>query len=263
MQILPIHTAILKPGDDLAEILLGGGIRSGDIIVVSSKAVATVEGSAIDLSKITPTTEAEEWTKKCGKTPAFRQAILDETTRLNGWVHPSSPLAMLTELKPDGFPHGTLLVPNAGLDESNIAEGWAIGWPKDPVLSAKQLRTDIEKRIQPEVRSPQSAAPRVVIIISDSCCKPRRNGVTAIALTVSGMDPLYSEIGHTDLFGKKMKMTVEARADQLATAANMVMGNAAQSTPAAIIRDHGITLNDVSGWVPGYSAEEDLFRGLR
>jgi len=83
--------------------------------------------------------------------------------------------------------------------------------------------------------------------------------VTAFALVVSGFDPLVSKIGERDLFGRELTMTVEAVADQLATAANMIMGNAAESRPATIIRNHGIPFTDFEGWVPGISKEEDLF----
>ena len=75
----------------------------------------------------------------------------------------------------------------------------------------------------------------------------------------SGLDPLLSQKGKTDLFGKPLKITTEAVADQLATAANFLMGNAAQSIPAVIIRDHGLTLSDWEGWIPGIEPEKDLF----
>ena len=76
-------------------------------------------------------------------------------------------------------------------------------------------------------------------------------GVTAFALVCVGLDPLLSQQGVEDLFGKPLRITTEAIADQLATAANFVMGNAGQSTPAAIIRAHGLRLSDFAGWVPG------------
>lgn len=252
MQIVPIPTPILQPGDDLATFLSKEDFTDGDIIVISSKAIATAEGAAIDLSKITPTKEAEEWAKKSGRTAAFRQAVLDETLRMHGKVVSSTSELMMTELKPDGLGEGSLLVPNAGLDESNVQERYAIGWPLDPLKSVKHLKKSLEK----------NTGKKLAVIISDSCSRPRRLGVTALALTVSGIDPFRNLIGNEDLFGKTLKMTQEAIADQLATAANFLMGNSAESIPAAVIRDHGIELTEFEGWVPGIEPEKDMFGGM-
>ena len=266
MLILPIHTPLLHAGDDLSTFLTNrGDIRAGDIVVISSKAVATTEGAAMNLSLLHPTKEAKEWATQCGKTPEFRQAVLDETKRMRGLVIASCPQAMLTELIPDGLTNGTILAINAGLDESNIAEGFAIGWPRDPVKSVQRLREELEQKLRgPSDHSSKTSerSPRISVILSDSCCRPRRIGVTAMALTVSGMDPLMNMVGQRDLFDKELRMTIEARADQLATAANFLMGNAAQSIPAVIIRDHGLPLSDFNGWVSGIAMEADIFRGM-
>jgi len=253
MQLIPIKTPLLKSGDNLAQILTENTkFEDGDILAISSKAVATVEGTAIDLSKIEVTEEGRKWADRCGRTPGFRQAILNETERLHGKVVGGCPHAMLTELKPEGYPEGIILVPNAGLDQSNVEEGFAVGWPLDPVGSVSRLRKELEKK----------TGKRIAVILTDSCCRPRRIGVTALTLTASGIDPLESQIGKHDLFGKELKMTQEARGDQLATAANMVMGNADESIPAAIIRDHGLKLSDFEGWVESMEPEEDLFAGI-
>ncbi|MDD4287793.1 MAG: coenzyme F420-0:L-glutamate ligase [Candidatus Peribacteraceae bacterium] len=251
MKILPLSTPILKRGDDLAALLTAAGtLLENDIVVVSSKAIAMTEGTVIDLKNIHPTAEAEEWAQRSGRSATFRQAVLDETKRLHGKVAGGSALAMLTEVKPTGL-KGTLLVPNAGLDQSNVPDGFAIGWPLDPVASAKLLRQRLQEK----------TGKRIAVVVSDSCCRPRRWGVTAFALVACGLDPLSSQIGRKDLFGRPLTMTVEAVADQLATAANTVMGNADQSIPAAIIREHGLTLSDFEGWVKGIEPEEDLFQG--
>ena len=250
VEIFPLHTPTLKSGDDLVALLMQAtAFADGDILVLSSKAVATVEGAAIDLRAVKPSKEARMWAERCGKSPEFRQAILDETKRLHGKVAGGCPFAMLTELRPDGFPEGSLLVPNAGLDQSNVPEGFCIGWPVDPLASVRAIRSALESKTKKHV----------AVILSDSCCRPRRLGVTAFALVASGLDPLASQIGRKDLFGRELTMTVEAVADQLATAANAVMGNADQSTPAAIIREHTIPLSDFEGWVPGITREDDLF----
>lgn len=84
-------------------------------------------------------------------------------------------------------------------------------------------------------------------------------GVTAFALVVVGFDPIENYIGKKDLFGRQLLVTREARADQLATAANFLMGNADQAIPAVIVRGHGLPFSDFAGWVPGIKKEEDMF----
>lgn len=273
MELIAIQTPTLRPGDNLAAMFLKQGkILPGDIIAVSSKAVATVEGRTIEYKTITPGPEAKRQAKLSGQSPQFCQAILEETKRLNGRVLPGCPQAMLTELCPDGFPEGVLLAANAGLDESNAPKGFCIGWPEDPVKSIRRLRKELGEAVRTKTTTTKtkrdssssfsSSSSSIGLLITDSTCRPRRFGVTALALTVSGFDPLRSLVGTKDLFNKSLRMTQEAVADQLATAANMLMGNAGESVPAVIMRDHGISFTDFEGWVPGIEAEADLFRGL-
>ncbi len=285
MNILPIHTPVIKKGDDFSSILSHNTeIIDGDIIVISSKAIATAEGAAIDLSTLPLSDDAKKWSADSGLSAAFCEAVIQETQRLHGRIMGSAPKALLTEVIPDGLTQGVMLVPNAGLDQSNIEKGFAIGWPIDPVTSAKKIYDEI--RIKHEIRNTKYETnsklesenlnkentlgfrisdfgfPTIAIIIGDSCIQPRRWGVTAFALVTCGIDPLHSMIGEPDLFGRPLSITVEAVADQLAVAANTVMGNAGQSNPAAIIRDHRFAFSTFNGWVPGMKPEEDLFRGI-
>lgn len=248
MHIIPIVTPLIEKGDDLAAILRAhSSLEDGDILVVSSKAVATAEKNVIDLGSVIPSMDAAEWATKTGRSPAFMEAVLNETRRLNGEVNGFCPSALLTEVKPTGM-KGSIFAPNAGMDVSNIEDNHAVGWPLDPVHSGQTIK--------------DALSVDCAVIIGDSCCHPRRLGVAAFALTVCGMNPLKSEKGRKDLFGRELKITVEAVADQLATAANAVMGNADQSIPAAIIRDHGYPFSNFCGWVDGIPKEEDLFRGM-
>jgi coenzyme F420-0:L-glutamate ligase/coenzyme F420-1:gamma-L-glutamate ligase len=252
MNILPVRTPILQRGDDVASVLIAhADLHDGDILVISSKAIATVEGSHIDLSSMDPTEEAITWSQKTKRDPRFMQAVINETERLNGTIIGHAPQTLLTEVRPNGLMHGTILSANAGLDESNVEEGYAIGWPLDPLKSVIQIHRALEAENK-----------KLGIIISDSCCVPRRSGVSAFALVACGIDPLKSEIGHRDLFNHQMRVTVEATADQLCTAANTVMGNVAQSIPAAIIRDHSFPMTDFCGWVDGIEPKEDLFQSM-
>lgn len=251
MHIFGITTGILAQGDNLVEALLESTVlEDGDIIVVSSKAVARTESGSVNLASLTIRDEARDLAQKCGQDPAFTEFILQETERLGGTIISTSAKVILTSLHPHGMKKGRILCPNAGADKSNTEAGTAIGWPMDCVHSAQRLRDQIYA---------QSGA-RIAVIISDSGCRPGRQGVTAFALTVCGIDPCTNYVGKPDLFGTPLRVTQEATADQLATAANIVMGNAAQATPAAVIRDHGNALSAFCGWVDGIEPEEDLFR---
>ncbi|HLC76367.1 MAG TPA: coenzyme F420-0:L-glutamate ligase [Candidatus Peribacterales bacterium] len=273
MEILPIQTRRIHAGDDLVPLLNVAKLQPLDILVLSSKGVATAEGRIFELKNFGASKEAEKYAKACGRSPEFCEAVLVETKRMNGIVHSTCPGAILTEVKPwsaliESFSHhsthsstssqlsrekrGTILIANAGLDESNVPQGTAIGWPEDAVESAHRLREKLETVV----------GGHIAIIITDSCVRPGRWGVTAFALAVAGIDPLHDEAGKADLFGRKLRITKEAIADQLATAANMLMGNADQSIPAAIVRDHGMVLSKYEGWVPGIDPEEDLFREM-
>lgn len=253
MILLPVKTRRIEKGDDIVSVLIEAtnrfqvlGFRFQDILVISSKAVATAEGRILNLQKLSPSDDAKNYAKKTGLSPAFCQGVLEEMNFRNGKVVNTCPGAMLTELKPQHDTEWTVLAANAGLDQSNVAERFAVGWPEDPVKSVARLRRELE----------------VAVILSDSCCTPRRQGVTAFALAVSGLDPIQSVKGELDLFGKPLRITQEAVADQLATAANMLMGNAGQGVPAVIVREHGLRLSEFEGWVPGIEPEEDLFRGV-
>jgi coenzyme F420-0:L-glutamate ligase/coenzyme F420-1:gamma-L-glutamate ligase len=247
MLILPIRTPVIKKGDDLAAILSScAEIQDGDIIVVSSKAVATAEGAAVDLNTLEPSPEALAWGEKSKQDPRFYEAVLRETARMNGRTIPGEWL--FTELRPTGMKKGVILAAYAGMDQSNAGEHTAVGWPHDPVHSAIALR--------------ETLGGNVGVIISDSCCHIRRAGVTAYALAVAGFNPLQSYVGKADLFGRPLRYTVEATGDQLATAANMVMGSADQSIPAVIIRDHAVPFSGYAGWVDGIEPEEDIYRSF-
>lgn len=249
MLVLPVHTPLLQPGDDLAALLHERhAVQSGDIIALSSKAVATCEGAAMDLTALPPSPEAALWAKRCGRSAAFCEAVLQETARLHGTVRGACPGALLTELRPEGRGGGSIVAVNAGLDESNTALGTAIGWPVDPVSSAQRFLA----------KMPAGTG----MVITDSCCIPRRKGVTAYALVTAGFDPHASAIGAADLYGRMLTVTVEAMADQLAVSANCVMGNADQRCPMAIIREHPAVMSTYCGWVPGMEAEQDVFRDI-
>lgn len=256
MHVIPVHTGKIINTDNLCNVLLAHcSLQDGDIVTISSKVIAYTEGAAIHLQELTVSDEAKALSESLSfskKNPAFEQAVLNETLRMNGRILYTCPFAIFCELRPTGLETGVILAVNAGLDVSNIEKNFAIGWPMDPVVSARRLQTELQQR----------SGKSIGIIISDSCCFPRRLGVVATALTVAGFTPLKNEIGASDLWGRKLVVTQEAQADQLAIAANFVMGNADQAVPAAILRDTNIPLDSFCGWVPGIEPEQDMYQGI-
>lgn len=247
MELQGIRTGILRKGDDLVSHL--HDVQEGDIVVVSSKVVATIEGAAWQLGTLQVGDEAMQWSERSGRSDAFCEAVLRETARMNGRVVHHCKGALFCELRPDGLAQGVILSVNAGLDESNTAEGQAIGWPVDPVHSACRLQEGILER----------TGMHTAVIIGDSCCTARREGVTAFAIATCNIDPVHSRIGEKDLFGKPLRMTKEATADQLTIAANMLMGNGGSGMPVVYVRDHGYPFSGFRGWVSGIDPADDIF----
>ncbi len=245
MELIPLKTDILRAGDDLAAALKqAGDIRSDDIIVITSKVVATCEDAFVDLTAIAVSDAARSEAEKTGRSPEFCQAVLDETARMGGRVVGRCTGALLCVVHP--LPDIWIVAANAGMDQSNVPEGTALGWSKDSAASAERLQKELG----------------CAVIVIDSRCSPLRSGIDAYALACAGVDPVRDERGTPDLFGRPLKITSDAIADELAAASSVLMGNAAQATPAVIVRDHGLPRSSFAGWVPTFPPEEDLFRDV-
>ena len=245
MELLPLKTGLLRAGDDLAAALRrAGDIRAGDIVVVTSKVVAACEDAFVDLATIAVSDAARKEAEKTGRSAEFCQAVLNETSRMHGKVVGRCPGALLSLVHPAEGMH--IVAANAGMDQSNVPEGTALGWPVDSAASAKRLREELA----------------CAVIVVDSCCTALRTGIDAYALACAGVDPIRDERGKPDLFGRPLRMTSDAVADGLAAASSVLMGNAAQATPAVIVRDHGLPESDFAGWVPTFPPEDDLFRDV-
>jgi coenzyme F420-0:L-glutamate ligase/coenzyme F420-1:gamma-L-glutamate ligase len=229
MQLFPIKTPLIKSKDDLFKILISSmkkaGIKpkDGDILVVTSKVVALTQGRIVNYKEIKPSKKAEELAKKYSLDPGFIEIILKEADAVYGGVY----RAILT-MKDKVF------VANAGADLSNAPEGFAILWPENPAIKAKKLKKEIENEFKVKIG----------VIISDSHCIPLRAGTFGFALTTVGFKSVIDERGKKDLFGKKMNITRRAIADDLASAAQILMGETDWRIPAVLIRDSGIEIKD-------------------
>jgi len=220
MEIFGIKTPVIREGDDLVSLALESSgaahapIRDGDIVILSAKAVGTSQGRLVDLSKVRPTRKAEGLAIKYRLDPRFAQVILEEADSILGGVD----MALLTVKK-------GVLIANAGVDQSNAPLGYAALWPEDPQASAEELRRGFRER-----------GVDVGVMVIDSRTMPLRMGSSAVALGAAGFAPVEDLRGRRDLFGRTMKIKRAALADELAAAANLVMGETAESIPIAVAR---------------------------
>ena len=239
IQVLPVAgLPEISEGDDLdALIAERAGLVDGDVLVVAQKVVSKAEGRVVRLAEIEPSDEARELAGN--EDPRRLQVILDEATRI---VRTRPPL-VIAETR-----HGFVCA-SAGVDSSNAPEPeMVVLLPEDPDASAARLRA--------RVHEPTGA--EVGVIVSDSFGRAWRQGTTDVAIGLAGIRPLLDLKGVRDPAGYGLHATVIAVADELAAAAELVMGKA-NGIPAAVIRGveaHGDgTARDLV--IP---AERDLFR---
>ena len=229
MRLIPIKTPLIKVDDSLIDVLTASmkkrriKPKNGDILVVSSKVVALTQGRIIRYDIIKPSKRAQRLAKKYSLEPGFVEVVLREADEIYGGVY----RAILTM-------KNKIFVANAGVDNSNVPKGYAILWPKNPKNAAKRIKEELEKRF----------GIKIGVIISDSYCVPLRAGTTAIALATAGFHAVVDERRKKDLFGKEMKITRRAIADDLASAAHVIMGETSRRVPAVLIRGSRIKLED-------------------
>jgi coenzyme F420-0:L-glutamate ligase/coenzyme F420-1:gamma-L-glutamate ligase len=245
-EVFGIPTGIITIGDSIADRVVPaareacGGFMEGDILVLAETAVATAEGNVITLSTITPSQRALELSVRYQMDPRTVEVVLRESDSIVGGI-PGFLLCMK---------HGTLL-PNAGVDASNAPLGCVTPLPKNPDHSALTIKHAIEAM----------TGVRIGVIIADSRTHAMRRGCSGVAIGNAGFTAVIDDRGRSDLFGRTLEVTQRAVADNIASAAELVMGEADECTPAAIIRGLGMPINDQTG-VESITAEECLFMGV-
>lgn len=240
---------VVRAGDDLCK-LIARALRqaeivpeSGDIVVVAQKVVSKAEGRDVRLADIQPSQRAREIAAKLDRDPRLIEVILSETAEILRMER-----GVLITVHRLGF-----IMANAGVDQSNVShEGGerALLLPRDPDASS----TSIKARLDDEF------GVSFGVVINDSFGRPWRNGVVGVALGAAGMPSLRSLVGAPDLFGRVLKITQVAVADEVAAAASLLMGQAAEGRPVVHVR--GV---DLAGPPCPASAllrpkERDLFR---
>jgi coenzyme F420-0:L-glutamate ligase/coenzyme F420-1:gamma-L-glutamate ligase len=183
--------------------------------VVAQKIVSKAEGAVVALADVRPSRLAAAWAAAHGRDPAVVEVVLAESRRI---VRMDRGI-IIAETR-----HGYICA-NAGVDASNVPPGYVTLLPRDPDDSAARLRADLARRW----------ATPIGVVVSDTFGRPWREGVVNVALGVAGLSPLLDCRGTTDPFGRRLHTTVIAVADEIAGAAELVMGKTA-GRPVAIVR---------------------------
>jgi len=229
MQLLKICTELIQPGDDLVSKTLKAfekqnlNIDDGDILAIASKAVATAQNRLKKLNSVKPSEKARKIAQRYDLDPSFVEIVLQEAEKVYGGVSK----ALLT-LKDN------ILAANAGVDQKNAPKSYAVLWPKKPHESAEKIRKELLER----------TGRRVGVLIVDSRVTPLRMGTTGIAIGIAGFEPVRDYRTENDLFGKPILITRHALADDLASAAHLIMGESDEQTPVVLIKDAPVKLAD-------------------
>lgn len=236
----------ITPGDDLAAAILAAAaaqdlaLRDGDVLVVAQKVVSKAEGRLVDLGTVVPSDFAVRLAKRNHKDPRQVEVVLRESRRIVRMDRN----VLIAETR-----HGFICA-NAGVDESNVAGGGVVSLlPVDPDRSAAQLRAEICRR----------ADATVAVIVSDTFGRPWRDALVNVAIGVAGLAPVVDYRGQEDATGYRLKATAMAVADELASAAELVMGKMSR-IPAAFIRGYAYQHADGSARQLIRPRAKDLFR---
>lgn len=197
--------------------------QNGDVIVISSKYIANSQGRYMKYQNVHPSHEAETVATKFHIKQKIAEIILRESDIIFGGI----PGFVITS-------SDYIMAPNAGIDKSNAKTGTIILYPVDPYRIAEQLRRKILLTYEIHVG----------IIIADSRLMPARSGTVGVAIACAGIEPISDLRGKRDLYGNPLKVTFQAVADDLASIANLKMGEGNEAIPAALIRDAGVKLTD-------------------
>jgi len=239
---------LVKAGDNLAEIIVktatknGVEIKDGDVIVVSQKIVSKAEGRVIKFEEINPSEQAIKLAGKVQRDPKLIELVLKETKQI---IKASSEILIVKDKR-------GLICINAGVDKSNVPRDAYSLLPENPDLSAKKIREEIAKL----------TGKKVAVVIGDTFSRPFRRGQVEFAIGIAGIKPFKDYRGQRDLYGNLLKVKNVAIVDEIACAAELVMGQAKEAIPVAIIRNlerieasEKASINELA-----ISSEEDLFR---
>lgn len=227
ISVLPIKTRRLLK-NPLKEIfkIAKKKLKNGDILVLTSKIVSLEYGGLINLNRVVFDKKAVKLAKKYAVSPQFAELVIKESTAILGGVK----RAILT-LK------GGILMANAGIDASNVPLNYVAKLPRNIEDIADSIRDNLRLNLRLSALG---------VVISDSVCLPLRLGTHHFALAISGFNGIIDERGKKDLYNKKMKITTHNIADEIASAAGLIMGERSAKIPAVIIRGLAVKFTNTS-----------------
>jgi len=246
----PSDLPLVRPGDDLSALILAVLARANrpladrDVLVVAQKIVSKAEGRMVDLATVTPSARAIALAQDTGKDPRIVEVILSESTR----VVRSRPNLIIVQHRL-GF-----VMANAGVDQSNVAPSDGVHrvllLPENPDASAERLRATLSAR----------TGARIGVIISDSFGRAWRRGTAGIAIGAAGLPSLIDLRGQPDLFGRTLEVSIIGFADEIAAAASLLQGQAAEARPVVLVRGLSWTAPDSPAVELVRPPAEDLFQ---
>uniref|UniRef100_A0A7C5YB25 Coenzyme F420-0:L-glutamate ligase n=1 Tax=Caldiarchaeum subterraneum TaxID=311458 RepID=A0A7C5YB25_CALS0 len=248
LEIIPITgIPLVKEGDNIAELIVvaakraGTEIVDGDIVVIAHSIVSKSEGRIVKLVDVQPSRFAGNLAELTGKDPRQIEVVLKNARKIVRIGHG----VIICETF-----HGFVCA-NAGVDASNSGgEDYLITLPENPDKSANRIREEI-KRI---------TGKEVAVIISDSFGRPFRVGSVNVAIGCSGINPLNDIRGYKDLYGRILRSKIVCIADEIASAAGLVMGEADEGIPVAIVRGLSYDRTNIPATAIIRDAKDDLFR---
>jgi coenzyme F420-0:L-glutamate ligase/coenzyme F420-1:gamma-L-glutamate ligase len=236
----------IRPGDDLSRLIAdaaraqGEALRDGDIVAVAQKIVSKAEGRIVPLETVVPGARALAMAKEANKDPRQLEVVLSETAKIVRWAHG----VLISETR-----HGFICA-NAGVDRSNAgAPDTVILLPVDPDASATRLRDAIKT----------GTGARVAVVVTDTFGRAWREGHMNVAIGIAGLPALKRYVGQFDPEGYELRVTEIAIADEVAAAAELVMGKL-DRCPVAIVRGFGVDGNAETARDYVRPADKDLFR---
>ncbi|MDR3532262.1 MAG: coenzyme F420-0:L-glutamate ligase [Rhodopila sp.] len=239
---------MVRAGDDLPALILAGLERAGqvlrdrDVVVIAQKIVSKAEGRTVDLADVVPSPRAIALAAEVGKDPRIVEVVLSDSVK----VVRSRPNLMIMQHRL-GF-----VMANAGVDQSNVAEPdgrhRALLLPVDPDGSAEAIRSALAKHAD------------VGVVISDSFGRAWRRGTAGVAIGSAGIPSVIDLRGQPDLFGRTLEVSIIGFADEIAAAASLLQGQAAEAQPVVVVR--GLTWRAPNVPVADVirPPEEDLFQ---
>jgi coenzyme F420-0:L-glutamate ligase/coenzyme F420-1:gamma-L-glutamate ligase len=236
----------IREGADIGNLILKSikekheSLKENDVIVITHKIISKSEGRTIDLTKIIPSEESKNISYRTGKDPKLVELIISQSNEIIKIQRD----IIITETK-----HGFVCA-NSGIDTSNVEKSnHVVLLPVDPDKSAREIRNYIKSRTKTNV----------AVIISDTFGRPFRKGQVNVAIGVSGIDPIKSYIGKSDMYGNILRVTEIAIADEIASAAELVMGKSLR-VPVTIVRGYEFSSSDASISKVTRAKKDDLFR---